>query len=56
MIAGTVMQGTHPPLRKWFLAAYLRATHSNSISALQLQPKLGVSYKTVGWCSASSGG
>lgn len=45
MIAGTVMQGTHPLLRKWFLAAYLRATHSNSISALQLQPELGVSTK-----------
>lgn len=47
VIAGTVMQGTHLPLRKWFLAAYLMATHSNSISALQLQPKLGVSYKTA---------
>lgn len=42
-----VMQGTHLPLRKWFLAAYLMATHSNSISALQLQPKLGASYKTA---------
>ena len=47
VIAGTVMQGTHLPLRKWFLAAYLMATHSNSISALQLQPKLGVTYKTA---------
>ncbi|MER8386592.1 hypothetical protein NKJ46_26355 [Mesorhizobium sp. M0166] len=47
VIAGTVMQGTHLPLRKWFLAAYLMATHSNSISALQLQPKLGFSYKTA---------
>jgi predicted RNA-binding Zn-ribbon protein involved in translation (DUF1610 family) len=47
VISGTVMQGSHLPLRKWFLAAYLVATHSNSISALQLQPKLGVSYKTA---------
>jgi hypothetical protein len=47
VIAGTVMQGTHLPLRKWFIAAYLMATHSNSISALQLQPKLGVTYKTA---------
>lgn len=47
VIAGTIMQGTHLPLRKWFIAAYLMATHSNSISALQLQPKLGVSYKTA---------
>lgn len=42
------MHGTHLPLRKWFLAAYLIATHSNGISALQLQPKLGLgSYKTA---------
>lgn len=47
LISGTVMQGTHLPLRKWFMAAYLMATHSNSISALQLQPKIGVTYKTA---------
>jgi hypothetical protein len=47
VIAGTIMHGTHLPLRKWFLAAYLMATHSNGISALQLQPKLGVTYKTA---------
>lgn len=48
VIAGTVMHGTHLPLRTWFIAAYLVATHSNSISALQLQPKIGVgSYKTA---------
>jgi hypothetical protein len=33
VIAGTVMHGTHLPLRKWFLAAYLVATHSNGISS-----------------------
>lgn len=47
VIAGTVMQGTHLPLNKWFMAAYLMTTHSNSISALQLQPKIGVTYKTA---------
>jgi hypothetical protein len=48
VIAGTVMHGTHLPLRTWFIAAYLVATHSNSISALQLQAKLGLgSYKTA---------
>lgn len=47
VIAGTVMQGTHLPLRKWFLAAYLMATHSNGISALQLQTKIDVTYKTA---------
>jgi hypothetical protein len=42
------MHGTHLPLRKWFLAAYLVATHSNGMSALQLQAKLGIaSYKSA---------
>lgn len=48
VISGTIMHGTHLPLRTWFIAAYLVATHSNSISALQLQSKIGVgSYKTA---------
>ncbi|MBL0936014.1 MAG: IS1595 family transposase [Rhizobiaceae bacterium] len=48
VISGTVMHGTHLPLRTWFLAAHLVATHSNGISALQLQGKLGIrSYKTA---------
>lgn len=48
LIAGTVMHGTHLPLRKWFLAAYLVATHSNGMSALQLQAKIGIaSYKSA---------
>jgi transposase-like protein len=34
--------------RRWFWAAYLMATHSNGISALQLQGQLGIgSYKTA---------
>lgn len=46
VISGTVMHGTHLPLRTWFVAAYLVATPSNAISALQLQSKLGLgSYK-----------
>jgi hypothetical protein len=32
--AGTMMHRTHLPLRTWFLAAHLVATHSNGISAL----------------------
>ncbi len=48
VIAGTIMHKTHLPLRTWFLAAHLVTTHSNGISALQLQAKLGVgSYKTA---------
>ncbi len=46
--AGTIMHGTHLPLRTWFIAAHLVATHSNGISALQLQAKAGIgSYKTA---------
>ena len=42
------MHGTHLPPRTWFLAAHLVTTHSNGISALQLQGKLGIgSYKTA---------
>jgi len=46
--AGTVMHGSKLPLHVWFWAAYLMATHSNGISALQLQKQLGLgSYKSA---------
>jgi transposase-like protein len=46
--AGTVMHGSKLPLTAWFWAAYLMATHSNGISAVQLQLQLGLgSYKTA---------
>ena len=46
--AGTVMHGSKLSLSVWFWAAYLMATHSNGISALQLQRQLGLgSYKTA---------
>ena len=46
--AGTVMHRSHLPLRTWFLAAHLMATHSNGISALHLQAQLGIgSYKSA---------
>ena len=42
------MHGSKVPLRTWFYAAHLLATHSNGMSALQLQAKLGLgSYKTA---------
>ena len=45
--AGTV-SGSKLPLIVWFWAAYLMATHSNGISALQLQKQLGLgSYKSA---------
>src|SRR5512144_2638257 len=46
--AGTVMHASKLPLTAWFWAAYLMATHSNGISALQLRNQLGLgSYKSA---------
>jgi Transposase zinc-ribbon domain/ISXO2-like transposase domain len=47
--AGTIMHRSHLPLRTWFLAAHLVATHSNGISALQLQAKLGIGSYKAAW-------
>jgi hypothetical protein len=46
--AGTILHGSKLPLTVWFWAAYLMATHSNGISALQKQKQLGLgSYKSA---------
>ena len=46
--AGTIMHHSKLPLTTWFWATYLMATHSNGISALQLQRQLALgSYKTA---------
>jgi hypothetical protein len=46
--AGTVLHRSHLPLKTWFLAAWLMATHRNGISARQLGQQLGLgSYKTA---------
>ncbi len=46
--AGTVMHGSKVAMRTWFLAAHLTTTHSNGMSALQLQARMGLgSYKTA---------
>jgi len=48
LTAGTVLQGTRVPLRKWFLAIFFMARHKQGISALQLQRDLGLgSYQTA---------
>src|ERR1700730_5424499 len=47
--AGTIMHGTHTPLRLWFWAAYLVATHTPGISAVQLQRQLGISRYETSW-------
>ncbi len=46
--AGTVMHGSHLPLKTWFTAIHIVTSHSNGVSALQLQAQLGLgSYKTA---------
>ena len=47
LTAGTVMHRSRLPLTTWFQAAHLMATHSNGMSALQLEAQLGVTYKTA---------
>lgn len=45
--AGTAMHRSKLALRTWFWAAHLMATHSNGMSARQLEDQLGVTYKTA---------
>jgi hypothetical protein len=46
--AGTVMRRSKQPLTMWFTAVHLVSSHSNGISALQLQAQLGLgSYKSA---------
>jgi transposase-like protein len=47
--AGTVMHNTQTPLRLWFWAAYLVATHHPGISAVQLRRQLGISRHERAW-------
>ena len=47
LTAGTAMHRSKLPLTKWFLAAHVMATHSNGMSARQLEDQLGVTYKTA---------
>jgi transposase-like protein len=45
--AGTTLHGTKLPLTVWFWAAHLMSTHSNGMSARQLEDQLGLSYRTA---------
>ncbi|MDR1734216.1 MAG: IS1595 family transposase [Oscillospiraceae bacterium] len=47
LIAGTAMESTHLPLRKWFWAMYLVVTDKRGVSALYLQKHLHTTYKTA---------
>jgi transposase-like protein len=44
--AGSIFDGTHLPLWKWFLAVYLMLESKKAISANQLKRSLAISYKT----------
>jgi transposase-like protein len=46
--AGTAMHRSKLPLTAWFWAAHLMTTHSNGMSARQLEDQLGVTYRTAG--------
>jgi hypothetical protein len=45
--AGTATHRSRLPLTTWFWAAHLMTTHSDGMSARQLEEQLGVTYKTA---------
>src|SRR3954453_22115192 len=47
--AGTVMHRRHLPLKVWFTAAWLGATHRNGMSARQLWLQLGLGSYESAW-------
>jgi transposase-like protein len=48
-LAGTLLHRTHLPIHRWFWAAYLVATHTPGISAVQLQRQLGIAKNDTAW-------
>lgn len=44
---GTIFEGSHIPLQKWFIGIYLLTAHSKGISSLQLSKDLGVTQKSA---------
>ena len=50
--AGTAMHRSKLPLTTWFWAAHLMATHSNGMSARQLEDQLGVTYHGTAPCGS----
>ena len=47
VLSGTVMQGTHMPLQKWFAAIALMVNARKSVSSPQLARDLGLNMKTA---------
>jgi transposase-like protein/IS1 family transposase len=45
--AGTMLQDTHLPLRKWMVATYLMCESKKGVSANQMKRTIDVSYKTA---------
>lgn len=45
--AGTVLHRSHLLLTKWFLVIYFVSQDKRGISAVELQTRLGVTYKTA---------
>lgn len=43
---GTAMEGTHLPLRHWYLAMYLMMSTAKPISAASLSRQMGIQYRT----------
>lgn len=44
---GTIMEGSHVPVRMWLFAMYLMATARKGISSIELAKQLGVTQKTA---------
>src|SRR5690606_23214444 len=44
---GTMFEGSHVPLRKWFIAIYIFTNHKKCISSIQLSKDLGLTQKTA---------
>ena len=47
VLSGTIFQGTHIPLQKWFLAVALMADAKKSLSSYQLSRDLDLNQKTA---------
>ncbi len=47
LLVGTLFQGTHLPLTKWFMAIYFISEAKTSIASLDLHRKLGINHKTA---------
>lgn len=47
VLVGTMFEGSHIPLRKWFIAIYIFSSHKKGISSLQLSKDLGLTQKTA---------